>query len=85
MDGDTHLLALNRLAVPRGLERFDGAELALRARRERRETRTATALVAVAALVIGMLGGMGAAHRDGVRLPFGPPVALTPLIDLGHG
>jgi hypothetical protein len=83
MDGDTHLLALNRLAVPHGLERFDGAELALRARRERREARTA--LVMVAALLIGMLRGMRAAHRDGLRLPFGPPVALTPLIDLGHG
>jgi len=85
MDIDGHLLMLRTAAVPAGLERLDGAALAGRARRERRQSQAVTGFAAAAALTIGIIGGLAPLDRPGAKVPFGPPVALTPLIALTRG
>lgn len=89
MDGHDHLLLLGTLPLHPGLEQLDGAVLARRAQRERRETQVVAGLAVAAALGIGIIGGMaptsGTGAGAGTAMPFGPPVALTPLIALGRG
>lgn len=86
MDADRHLLLLGMVPVPDGLEQLDGAVLARQAHRERREAQTLTGLAAAAALMTGVAGGLAPSGQEGgANVPFGPPVALTPLIALGRG
>lgn len=86
MDLDDRLLLLGAAHAHPGLEQIDGAVLARRALRERRETLAVTGLAAVAALGIGMISGtVMVSDARGITAPFGPPVALTPLIALGRG
>ena len=87
MDGNDRLLLLGTLPLHPGLEELDGAVLARRAQRERRETRVVAGFAVAAALGIGIIGGIAPANDagSGAAMPFGPPVALTPLIALGRG
>lgn len=86
MDTDRQLLLLSAVPLPAGLERLDGAAIAGRAGRERRESQAVTGLAAVAALTLGVVGGLAPAGEEvGANVPFGPPVALTPLIALARG
>ena len=83
---DNHLLLLGAAPLHPDLGALDGAVLAARARRERRETQAVTGIAAAAALGIGIMGGLAPANEQGgMAMPFGPPVALTPLIALGQG
>lgn len=87
MNVNDHLSLLRAVPVHPGLERLDGAMLARRAARDRRESRIVAGFAMIAALGIGVIGGLApvASEDGGVGVPFGPPVALTPLIALGHG
>lgn len=86
MDVDNHLLLLATAPVPVELEHLDGAALAGQARRERREAQALTSLAAVAALGVGIVSGLAPTDgANGAAMPFGPPVALTPLLALGRG
>ena len=86
MNVDDQLLLLGAVPLHPGLGQLDGAVLAAKALRERRETQAVTSLAAVAALGIGIIGGLAPARDEsGASMPFGPPVALTPLITLGRG
>lgn len=88
MDGHDYLLLLDTVPLHPGLEQLDGAVLARRAQREQRETQVVAGLAVVVALGIGIIGGLAPAEgpaKGAGAMPFGPPVALTPLIALGHG
>lgn len=86
MDVNDHLMLLGAAPLHPDLNQLDGAVLANRAVRERRETRVVTSFVVVAALGSGIVSGLApAVEESGTAMPFGPPVALTPLIALGQG
>lgn len=86
MDVNDHLMLLGAAPLPPDLNQLDGAEIANRAIRERRESRLITGFVLVAALGAGIIGGVTPkGDESGTAMPFGPPVALTPLIALGRG
>lgn len=86
MNLDDRLLLLGAAPAHPGLEQLDGAALAGRAVRERRESLAMTSVAAVAALGIGVISGaVMVSEERGITAPFGPPVALTPLIALGRG
>lgn len=86
MDVNDHVLLLGAAPLHPDLEQIDGAALAYKAMRERREMRVITGFVLVTALGIGMIGGLAPRSEEtGTAMPFGPPVALTPLIALGRG
>lgn len=83
---DNHLMLLGAAPLHPDLDALDGAVLAARARRERRETQAVTGLAAVAALGAGIMVGLApASDPNAAAMPFGPPVALTPLIALSQG
>ncbi|MEQ5786937.1 hypothetical protein J3454_03430 [Erythrobacter sp. NFXS35] len=86
MDIDDRVLLLGAAAVHPDLVKIDGAAIADRALREQRETRLATGLALVAALGVGLVSGIAPGREEGsAAMPFGPPVALTPLIALSRG
>lgn len=86
MDVNDQVMLLGAAPLHPGLGQLDGAALADKAMRERRETRVITAFVLVAALGVGIIGGLAPeVDESGTAMPFGPPVALTPLIALGRG
>jgi hypothetical protein len=86
MDVNDRVLLLGAGPVHPDIEQLDGAVLARQAKRDRRETQTVTGFAAAAALGVGIIGGLAPMNDDSsTTMPFGPPVALTPLITLGRG
>ncbi|MBX9728408.1 MAG: hypothetical protein K2X31_05830 [Sphingopyxis sp.] len=85
MDLDQNLRRLSERVLP-DLSRLDGADLAKAALSDRREVRLTMSVAFVAALFMGMAGGALPSSRvEASVVPFGPPVALTPLVQLGRG
>lgn len=85
MDVDRHLAMLKALPVP-DLTDWDGADLAKRARHQSRQTQMITSMAIVAALFVGVAGSvLPSTQAEASIVPFGPPMALTPLVRLGRG
>lgn len=85
MDVNDRMALLGAVPVHPGLEQLDGAVLARRAEHDRSEARNVSGLVAAAALGIGVVSGLTPVEESATIMPFGPPVALTPLIAFGQG
>lgn len=84
MELDANLARLAAAPLP-DLSVIDGGALAVRARAEARQARGTLAAAMAVSLGIGIVGGMQApAQAQAPLAAFGPSLALTPLIALGH-
>lgn len=85
MDIDRTLSLLGAMPVPE-LDGLDGARLAALARDEQRQLRTATSAAMFVALFVGLAGGIFPSDdAQASVVPFGPPMELTPLVQLARG
>lgn len=85
MELDDYLERLKAEPLP-DLSGIDGFQLALRANREKQQGHIMLTTAAVAALMIGVAGSLPAPQAASAPgMPFGPPVTLMPLIQLGRG
>ena len=84
MDLDGYLRRLAAEPVP-DLSGIDGVLLAERAESERKQGRVAMTTAAALAMVIGAFGsGLPVAPAEASVVPFGPPSALAPLVQLAR-
>lgn len=84
MNVDFYLKQLASVPVP-DLDAIDGAHLALRARNEHRQGRMMLTTAGIAALIVGVAGSVLPVDRaEASVVPFGPPSALVPLVQLGR-
>ena len=85
MELDDYLERLEAEPLP-DLSGINGVQLALRARQEKRQGHMMLTTSAVAALIIGVAGSLPAPEAASAPgMPFGPPVTLMPLVQLGRG
>lgn len=85
MDIDRALKSLGELPTP-DLSRIDGVQIARSVVEERRKADVAMSLAMVAALFTGLLTStIPSSRAENSIVPFGPPMTLTSLVQLGRG